>query len=143
MKPRTLTLKWFARDRRGVAAVEFALLLPLMVAALIMTLDVSLHVVNRTRMHSAIRSGIQYLMDNGRDLDQLKSIVEMSWSSAPADAAVTTQRYCLCVEIPHACNVLCADDTAPDSYFSVNTSGSLDGFIVSTSLAASENVRVR
>ena len=143
MRHKTKILNWFARDRSGVAAVEFALLLPIMISALILTLDVSLHVVNRTNMHSAIRSGIQYLMNNGRDLNQLQSVVVNSWSSAPANAVVTTERYCLCFDVRHACNVLCTDNSAPQSYFSVSTSGTLSGFIVDSTLQGAESIRVR
>lgn len=136
-------LKRFASDRKGIAAIEFAMLLPIMASVIVLTLDVSLHVVNRMRMESAIRSGIQYLMYNGRDLDQLQSVVETSWSPAPANAVVTTERYCLCFEARHTCTVLCSDDSAPESYFGVSTSGTLDGFVVNTTLQGSEEIRVR
>jgi Flp pilus assembly protein TadG len=143
MFSRTPLLKRFAGDRSGVAAVEFVLLAPMMAAALVLTLDVSLYVVNRTRMHSGIRAGIQYLMDNGRDLTQLENIVSQSWSEKPADANIQTVRYCLCSDVLHACNVLCADDSAPESYFSISASGTLEGIAVDRTLAATDELRVR
>lgn len=143
MLSRTPLLKRFAGDRSGVAAIEFILVAPMMAAALVLTLDVSLYVVNRTRMHSGIRSGIQYLMDNGRNLDQLETIVATSWSEKPANANIETERYCLCSDVRHACNVLCSDESAPESYFSISASGTLEGFMSDRELAATEELRVR
>ena len=138
-----LRLKRLAKERDGVAAIEFGMVAPLMAAAFILTLDVSLHVINRMRMEAAVRSGIQYLMNNGRDLHQLENIVEQSWSAKPGDANITAVRYCLCSDVAHACDTLCADDSAPESYFTVNVSGTLEGFVVDSNLEASEMVRVR
>lgn len=143
MLSRTPLWKRLARDRSGVTAIEFALVAPMMAAALVLTLDVSLYVVNRTRMHSGIRAGIQYLMDNGRNLDQLESIVSQSWSEKPANANIETERYCLCSDTRHVCNVLCADDSAPESYFSISASGTLKGLMSDRELAATEELRVR
>lgn len=143
MFSRTPRLKRFAAERSGVAAVEFVLVAPMMAAALVLTLDVSLYVVNRTRMHSGVRSGIQYLMDNGRDLEQLENIVWQSWTDKPANANVESERYCLCSDVVHACNTLCADDSAPESYFSVSASGTLKGIVTDHELAASDELRVR
>jgi len=140
---RTSLLRSFAADRSGLAAMEFVLVAPMMVAALVLTLDVSLYVVNRTRMHSGIRSGIQYLMDNGRDLDQLDSIVANSWSEKPGDAVIASERYCLCFDVRHACNVLCSDDSAPESYFSISAKGTLQGIVNDSTLEATEDLRVR
>ena len=143
MLPRTSILRRYLGDRSGVAAIEFAMIAPLMAAAMVGTLDVSNHLINRGHMHSGVRSGIQYLMDNGRDLYQLQSIVENSWSESPGNAVVTTERYCLCVDVRHACDVLCTDDSAPESYFSVSASGTLDGYLVDSTIEASEDIRVR
>lgn len=143
MLSRTPLLKRFAGDRSGVAAIEFILVAPMMAAAMVLTLDVSLYVVNRARMHSGIRAGIQYLMDNGRNLDQLEAIVSQSWSEKPANANIETERYCLCSDARHACNVLCGDDSAPESYFSISASGTLEGLVSDRELAATEELRVR
>lgn len=143
MLSRTPLLKRVTGDRSGIAAIEFALVAPMMAAALVLTLDVSLYVVNRTRMHSGIRAGIQYLMDNGRDLQQLETIVAQSWSEKPANANIETERYCLCSDVAHACNVLCADDSAPESYFSISATGTLEGLVTDRELAATEELRVR
>ena len=135
--------KRFAKDRSGVTAIEFAMVAPMMAAAMVMTLDVSLYVVNRTRMHSGIRAGIQYLMDNGRDLTQLETIVAASWSEKPANYNIETERYCLCSDVRHACNILCDDDSAPESYFSVSATGTLKGLVHDRELSATEELRVR
>ena len=143
MLSRTPMWKRLAKDRSGVTAIEFAMVAPMMAAAMVMTLDVSLYVVNRTRMHSGIRAGIQYLMDNGRDLTQLETIVATSWSEKPANYNIETERYCLCSDVRHVCNVLCADDSAPESYFSISATGTLEGLVSDRELSATEELRVR
>jgi Flp pilus assembly protein TadG len=146
MMGKTMLIRLFRRlrqDNKGVAALEFGLIAPIMAAAFILTLDVSLHVVNRMRMESAVRAGLQYLMNNGRDLAQLENIVQLSWSSKPADADISAVRYCLCSDVAHVCDTLCADNSAPESYFTVNVVGTLDGFVIDSKLEANEVVRVR
>lgn len=143
MSRQPIRLKRFVGNTSGVAAVEFAMVAPLLAAALVMTLDASLHVVNRMRMESAVRAGVQYLMEDGRDLTTLENLVRTTWTSPPADAAVAAERYCLCSDVAHACDTLCGDNSAPESYFSISVSGTLDGYLVDTTLSADEDVRVR
>jgi len=136
-------LKRFRKNRSGVAAVEFALFAPMMAAAFVLSLDVALNIVNRMRMEAAVRAGVQYLMEDGRDMTVLENVVRQSWSPIPSDATVRAVRYCQCSDISHVCNTLCADDSAPESYFTVEVSGTLHGFLGDTVLSTNEQVRVR
>jgi Flp pilus assembly protein TadG len=60
--------KLFCSDRRGIAAVEFALLLPVLSAFLIFVADFGLAFNVKLKLLSAIAAGAQYAQTNGSSL---------------------------------------------------------------------------
>ena len=136
-------LRQFTSDRSGTAAIEFAFVAPVMVAGLLVLTDLGKMVIDRTDMQSAARSGAQYLMNGGSNMEVARSIVLASWSSKPADAEVVAERYCLCGTAQHACNTLCPDETIPEGYGRIRLEGTLTGLWSDTEQNADEAVRVR
>lgn len=98
---------------------------------------------NRADMQTAVRAGIQYAMNGGRNLDTTEQVVLDSWSDRPADAIVDATRYCLCDETSVACTEWCSDGTAPKAYTRITASGTLGFFIFSTPISSDEAARVR
>jgi Flp pilus assembly protein TadG len=133
----------FLRSGSGIAAVEFGMIAPVIAAGFVFSLDLANNIVNRMRMEAAVRAGVQYLMEDGRDIAALEELVKVSWTPLPVDADVSAERYCLCSDVAHACNTLCGDNSAPESYFTVSVSGTSQGIISDTILASEEQVRVR
>jgi hypothetical protein len=137
-------LRSFLRDRSGVAAIEFAFIAPVMIAGLIVATDLSKMILDRTDMQSAARSGVQYLINGGQNLDNARNISLAAWSRKPTDGDVITERYCLCAQVVHTCHELCADDSIPESFTRVRLVGTLRGVWAQTSSQTSdEAVRVR
>ena len=131
------------RDRSGVAAIEFAFIAPTMIVGLIVVTDLSKMIMDRNDMQSAARSGIQYMINGGRNLENARDISLAGWASKPADGEVTAERYCLCAEVTHSCNELCADESIPESFSRIRLVGTLHGIWVDTAQSADEAVRVR
>ena len=62
-------------ERSGVAAVEFALILPILVFVLLATVDFSLYIVTRLELEQALRAGGQYALDDFTDTTTITSAV--------------------------------------------------------------------
>jgi Flp pilus assembly protein TadG len=136
-------LQKFSRDESGVSAVEFALIAPVLLFSLLGVVDIGNVVYQRSDMESALRSGIQYFMNGGDDLARAEAVVNDAWTTKPEGVSVVAERFCLCDTTPHACNVLCDDDTYPASYNRLRATATFPGILTEDAHEASQSVRVR
>jgi Flp pilus assembly protein TadG len=136
-------LKKFAKDERGVSAVEFALTAPVLMVSVLGVVDIGNIVYQRSDMESALRSGIQYFMNGGDNLSRAEAVVNQAWTTKPDTVTVVADRFCLCDTTPHACNVLCDDDTYPASYNRLRATATFPGILMENSQEANQSVRVR
>lgn len=133
----------FARDQRGVSAVEFALVVPVLLICLVGVVDMGNVVFKRADMESALRSGVQYFMNGGDDLAKAEEVVNESWTTKPEGVTIVAERFCLCGTVVHACNALCDDDTYPMSFNRLRATATFEGVLVENSYDAEQSVRVR
>lgn len=135
--------KSFVEDDRGVSAVEFALIAPVLLFALLGLTEMGSQAYQRMDMHGALRTGGQYILNGGRDLDVAREVVERSWTSMPEDAVVETTRTCYCDTDEHACSTPCDDDSVPVAYINLRAHATLNGVLVSAGETADDSIRVR
>lgn len=133
----------FARDQRGVSAVEFALVVPVLLISLLGVVDLGNVVYKRSDMESALRAGVQYFMNGGDDLAKAEEVVEASWTTKPDGVTIVAERYCLCGTVAHACNTLCGDDTYPMSFNRISATATFAGVLMEESYETEQSVRVR
>jgi Flp pilus assembly protein TadG len=139
---RHLMLK-FSRDERGVSAVEFALVVPVLLICLLGVADVGNVVFKRADMESALRSGVQYFMNGGDDLAKAEQVVNESWTTKPEGVTIVAERFCLCGTTVHACNTLCGGNTYPMSFNRIRATATFEGLLTENSYDAEQSVRVR
>jgi Flp pilus assembly pilin Flp len=125
------------------SAVEFALIAPLLAVLAIGTADIGKIAFDRTDMFSAARSGAQYFMSGGSDLERARYVITSAWTKAPEDAIVVIDRFCRCDATEHACNTPCPDDSAPDAFARINLQGTVRGVFLGYENLASDTVRIR
>lgn len=63
------------REERGSAAVEFAILLPVIVLTLVLSTDYAMAVLAKIQVEAAARAGAQYLVTNGYNVAQITTAV--------------------------------------------------------------------
>jgi Flp pilus assembly protein TadG len=131
-----------ARKNDGVAAVEFAMVLPILASIVICLPDLSQAVVGVVQMESAAQASIQYAMAGGIDMSEAQSIGMQAWTSKPANAALTTSEYCLCGGSAGTCGVTCPDGSIPGTYVSVTASGRFGGSVISFQKSVTRAVRI-
>ena len=135
--------KRFARDRKGVSAVEFALVAPVLMIALLGVVDIGNIVYQRADMESALRAGVQYFMNGGDDLSKAEQVVNVSWTTKPDSVSFAAERFCMCGGVEHACNELCDDDTYPQSFNRLRAVATFPGILMESGHTAEQSIRVR
>ena len=93
--------------RRGIAALEFALLAPVFVTLLLSSADVANRVQTSLRLEGATRAGAQYAAANASDMGAIRNRVIAAWPELTlADVPLPTLA-CECAATPVACYVQC------------------------------------
>jgi len=133
----------FAADRRGLAALEFALIAPLLAALLMLGADGWLRTSQLSGMRSALQSGARYYQLGGSDDPTAQALTAQSWAHAPPGNTVSVARSCTCGALPIACTTLCAGSNPPSVYITLTASGTFPGLMQSRSLSQSDVLRIR
>lgn len=136
-------LQRFKTGARGAAGVELALIAPALATLLIGIVDVGLIAYARTDMHGAARSGAQYFMAGGADLDRAETIVRSAWSDMPEDSLISIDRYCECGGSTADCYALCPDGSPPDVFSEIRLTAALRGMFLEYENVAADKVRIR
>jgi Flp pilus assembly protein TadG len=133
----------FLGGTEGTAAIEFAFVAPVLIAAVLALSDVAAIAMGAANMQAAVHAGIQYVIDGGSDTTVARNQTLQAWTSMPAHGAVTVQSYCLCGATANVCTAPCADGDVPASYMQVSATAPLGGTTFSINKTTTETVRVR
>jgi len=136
-------LRHFASDRRGIAALEFALIAPLLATLVVVGADTWLNVSQNEDMRTALQSGARYYQTGGSDDPTALLVAQQAWRAKPSDGFVTVTRSCTCGDLPAACSTLCAGSNPPSVYLTLTAQGTFTGLLQSHALSQSDTVRVR
>jgi Flp pilus assembly protein TadG len=136
-------LRRFARDHRGVAAVELALVAPVLAGLAFAGFEVWRYTHDVQAMKDGVTAGVQYYMNGGRDDANAKAIAEAAWVSAPEDAEVSISRACLCGTTAHVCTTLCSNSTVPEIRVTLQATATYDRTKFASNLSETQVIRVR
>lgn len=121
------------RCRDGVGAVEFALMLPILVALMVAIADFGLAVNEKMRLTSAARAGAQVAYKASGDLSGVVAAVQMASGLNADNISVTSQKTCACLDgSAVACTGTCSDGNSVRAYVTVSVSEQWSPVIVST-----------
>ncbi len=98
------------RRRRGAAAVEFALMMPVILLALAGVTDFGRLVFDKMELVSAVRSGAQYALAYDNDTTAVRQAVVDATNLGLALTDVTATQSCEC---PDGSPVICGEDCDP------------------------------
>jgi Flp pilus assembly protein TadG len=112
-----------ARNQRGTAAIEFGLLVPLLVALLLSGAEIGYFIQQTMVVNSAVEAGIAVAAKNGFDAKEIRSAI---LSNAPMPGMAVTpapQLFCGCVASNSVaqtpCDTLCPGNVVPGHYLTV------------------------
>lgn len=133
----------FFKNQKGAAVVELALVAPVIAGIALVSYGVWDGAARRQDMRDGLGAAVQYYMNGGLDDTAAQSAAMDAWDSAPADAAVSTERICRCGSAAAVCNSLCADSRTPSVFVRLTATATTADALFSPSLSEERVVRVR
>ncbi len=113
-------------DRRGVAAIEFAIIGPMLLIALGGVTDLGLSIRAQSRLSAGVASGAQYAFKVGAAVTaaSVKSMVQASAGLSGVTATITgPSLYCVsgspAALVAGVAGTACADGTQPGTYVKI------------------------
>jgi len=133
----------FQRDESGAAAVEFAMVAPLLAAVLIGLGTMGGLILAYNKMRQAVSSGGQYAMTVAPDnTTAVQTVVLSAWDDKPANAVVNVQQQCRCGTTVSVCTTNCADGDYPQKIITITASRNYSLFSGgSRAISVSQQVR--
>lgn len=125
MGRKTFCLKLFFQSDKGVAAIEFALIAPILCLLLLGVIDYGIYFNERMRMEDLARATAQYAVQGGDPDDAMTNVAEGSdvYTDAAADGQTITssaEEVCECAAgVAVACTDTCIDGSYVRHYFQV------------------------
>ena len=146
----------FRSDDKGVAAVEFGLVAPILFFGLLSAVDIGLAINERMEINHVLRAGAEAAI-NSSDEDDVLAIMaataEQNMTTSidgqgdPGDLSLTVNQYCACpddTEVEVACTTICTGDVPTFVYYQLAGSKTYTGmFIPNISFSPSMRVQVR
>ncbi|MEO5375828.1 MAG: pilus assembly protein [Alphaproteobacteria bacterium] len=140
------------RSDEGVSAVEFALFTPIILLAVLGTLDFGQAIYNTAEIKNAVRAGAQYAYGNSSDTAGIEAAIRAAVvpNLDPSTVTVTTSQSCSCSDgTAVSCSSTCTGGKTPRLYVTINatttytTMMSYPGVDNPMTLAGDSVVRVR
>lgn len=130
-------------SERGASAIEFALLVPVLVLALLGTVDVGRALTEQMALGSLLRTGAQTAMTGG-DLSRIEQVLHAAKDDS---IALDVARICACPEnvgTAVGCATTCSGPAPTAIYYHINAKKTFLGlFIPNIPLSRSLQVQVR
>jgi Flp pilus assembly protein TadG len=138
---------------RGVAAVELALIVPLLLLMGLALFDFGEAIYTKTEVQNAAQAGAQYAVAHGFDANSVSAAVQAATNFASVSASPAPNQFCGCATNSGvsqiSCNSKCTDGSAPGTYVTVSALGSYQTMIPyptlpkSFSFSAQSTVRIQ
>lgn len=132
----------FWRDRRGISAIEFSLILPVLTTVLVLGFDGWMMINQSQDMRTSVQTGARYYQIGGSVDTDARTAALAAWVNKPAAGDVQVTRACFCGTTANNCASSCASGTA-SSYVTLTATSTFSGMVQSKALTESEVVRVQ
>lgn len=96
-----------AGDQSGVAAVELALIAPVLTLMMVSVTDIGLGVYRKMQVENAAQLGAQYAMRNGFDTNAISNAVISATNSSAITASPAPVTFCGCATVSGISTVSC------------------------------------
>lgn len=134
----------FRMDERGVAAVEMALVAPIIAGIALVSMNLWQATLRRQQQEEALRVASQYYMLGGNDDARARELGLAAWVDKPANATMVVSRVYRCGDAQVEAATLCGDaQTPPATMVKIVASATFEGAVFQPSQTRSEMVRVR
>ena len=116
-----MSFRSLRRGRRGNAAVELALVMPILVSAVAFVADIGTAAYNSMTLKGAVRAGIDYAVRHN-DLAGVTATIAAAAARDPASLSVTMTPFCGCDTTTVTCGGTCSGGLPQQEYITVAVS---------------------
>lgn len=139
---KSILARWLG-DKSGAAAVEMALVAPLLatIVAGIATYAPQLAVVHA--MRDGVSTAAQYVMTGGTDPNAIQSVASSAWTGKQISDSVAVSQWCTCLGVTSSCNTLCSDSSVPLGWTQISASTIYASPLGNKTFTATQLIRTR
>ncbi len=116
------------RDRRGAAAIEFGVVLPLLAMLVISAADVGLGVYRKMQVEDAAQAGAEYAIKHGFDANAISTAVLAATNASTISSSPAPVQFCGCANASGVsattCGGVCPSGAPAGTYTTVSAQGS-------------------
>jgi Flp pilus assembly protein TadG len=132
------------RSNRGAAAVEFALLVPVLATVFIGLANYGLATFERMELESAARAGAQMALIDTSSTSTIQQVVVDSTNADIATTDVTVTESCKCADgTTVTCGNTCGDGSTNQYYMTITATESYTLLLIPTTLTLTGTATVR
>ena len=117
----------------GVAAIEFAIVVPILLLMSITTIDIGIGFYRKMQVHNAAQAGAQYALLKGFNSTNIESAVVNASSPFPVTATPPPSTFCGCAASTGVTTIDCASKCVsgrdPGRYVQVSAQGTYKPFL--------------
>jgi Flp pilus assembly protein TadG len=137
-------IQQFLRTTRGAAAVEFAMLVPVISALFIGVANFGLAVNEKMELSSAARAGAQMALISTADLSVIRQVVVDSTNLSITTADVTVTQACNCYDgTSISCGATCGDGSDNEYYYTISVTENHTLLLIPTTISLTGTATVR
>jgi Flp pilus assembly protein TadG len=108
---------------RGVAAIEFSIVAPLLIFMLVGTIDAGTAIYRKMQVQNAVHAGTQYAMINGFNASGITTAIT-SASNMAVNSSPAPQQFCGCPSMSGVasigCSSTCPGGSSPGTYVTIS-----------------------
>jgi len=121
--PMGRAVRSLARDIHGVAAIEFAIVAPMLVLAMVCTADLGLGIYRKMQVQNAAQAGAEYAIVHGYVSASITTAVSNATTFSGISATPAPSQFCGCPSSTGVtttdCGGTCSGGSSPGTYVSV------------------------
>jgi Flp pilus assembly protein TadG len=118
-------MRFFTRSINGAAAVEFALILPILFSVVVGIADFGIVMMRKNDINIVINTGFHYALLKSDDASAIERAMTNAISLTPLIVSAT--QVCRCAEdMTASCNNQCSDMTSPAHYYRLEAETSVN-----------------
>jgi Flp pilus assembly protein TadG len=142
---------WKAEE--GIAAVQFGILVPILILVGVCTLDVGAGIYRKMQVQNAAQAGAQYAVAHGFSQSSISAAVTNATTFSGIGASPSPSQFCGCPTnsgvTSATCSSTCADGSVAGTYVTVSSQGTYNTILTypllpnSFPFAAQATVRIQ
>jgi len=129
----------------GTAAVEFALITPVLLIIIMGVIDVGMAMFQKMELNGAVRSGAQLALIDSSDTSAIVNAVVDASGNTITSSDVSTSSFCECADgTTIVYGATCGDGSSNRTYMTISATTTFNGiFLNSSALNVSGSITVR